>query len=597
MSKIPITNLIPSIKNSIFNAKRNALLNIEQGTKLNSNLKLTIHVLLIFEFSLLSSILHQWIDFKSKIYCPICLSQIYTKSGTYERKWVHFSFKWRVQRYKCDNFKQCKKTYNIYSNTKYKDKPIPPIYQAFTILKIQIKLMNLFSNSIITEIEQKEDISGIKKFDQQTLSADFINLMQFFFINCLNEVQKRLFAGLMAIQLGRGGQKKIHDILGIWPKAIRRGTIELFTKSNNVFIGMPLRASGAGRPKHLDDLNFQKNLMILLEDETAGDPITLLKWTRRSLLKICKNLSLMGINVSSNTVRTTLISKNYSLKVNSKNKSNNADHPLRNAQFEWIKSQRSEFLNTGYPVLSLDGKKKEMIANFKNPGKTWRVKPYETLDHEFPDMIEGMLTPYGIYDLNLNKGWIYAGKNHSTAELAVEALIYWWINNEQYHYLEKILIFCDSGGANSYRSFLWKYTLQELFVDRFRISVHVSHYPPGTSKWNPIEHKLFSYISINWAGKPLISYETAINYIRSTSTETGLSVNAQLTEKLYTTGKKISRIEFNSINISYFGPNPKWNYCIKPRSKETIKNMKIDLIDFQNRPPASKTIQRRKNLL
>lgn len=567
MKKIPNINFILPHKNYTIKAELNALYKILHWAKF------IIHELFILELLLLTSVLHLSIKFKSKIYCPICLSHNYTKSGKYKREWIKFSFIWKPQRYMCENYKKCKKTYSIYSNTKFKNKPIPPIFVEFVFLRKQVKIMDFLSELIKLRIDLIEEKSISDNINQQTLSADFIDTMQFFFINCLNEVQKRLFAGLMTIQMGRGSYKTLYNNLGIWPKTIRRGLNELESKSNSVFIGKRIRKPGAGRKK-IANSNFKKILNKLMEGDVAGDPITGIKWGRKSLNRLKYGFLQNSFNVSQSTIRKYLKLEGFSLRVNSKVISL-SNHPQRNEQFEHIKSIVDEFKSLNYPVISVDGKKSEMIANFRNNGVSWQKSAIKTYDHEFPNLKEGKLTMYGIFDMIQNKGWINCGTNISTTEYAVDSIIWWWEENREfYKNADKILILCDSGGNNSHRSHIWKNMIQERIVNKFNISVYVCHYPPGTSKWNQIEHKLFSYISINWQGIPLTSYELAINYIRTTKTKEGLQVFARLVDKQYKLGISVSEKEKYYLNLTSHEPILDLNYSIAPQKAETLNYLK-----------------------
>ncbi len=299
MKKIPNNNLIQPLKNYTFKTELNALL------KIFHCIKFIINKLFILEFSLLTSIIHLSIKFKSKIYCPLCLSYNYTKSGKYKREWLEFSFIWKPQRYMCENYKKCKKTYSIYSNTKYKNKPVPPIFVEFAFLRKQVKIMDFLSDLINLRIDLTEEKSIRDNINQQTISADFIDSMQFFYINCLNEVQKRLFAGLMTIQMGRGSYKALYNILGIWPKTISRGLIELKSKSNLVITDKRIRMPGAGR-KMIDNENFKKSVNKLMDGYVRGDPNTSIKCGRKSFSSLKHGFLKNNINVYQSTIKKYL---------------------------------------------------------------------------------------------------------------------------------------------------------------------------------------------------------------------------------------------------------------------------------------------------
>lgn len=299
---------------------------------------------------------------------------------------------------------------------------------------------------------------------------------------------------------------------------------------------------------------------------TAGDPMTSLKWTRKTLVKISKALKKSGIDVSPNSVARLLRQLDYRLRVNHK-KISGSKNPDRDRQFHRIEKTRRDFEKKKLPVVSIDAKKKEMVGLFKNQGKTWTQKALMVKDHDFRSDAIGMAIPYGILDLQANCGHVFVGNSHETSLFAAESLARWWKKEGLLRYPdnEQLLILADGGGSNGSRTRAWKVALQEKLVDPFGLSVTVCHYPPKTSKWNPIEHKLFSEISKNWEGQPLESYETILKYIRTTTTKTGLTVKASLIKKNYQTGIKISDATMKSLNIRADKLLPKWNYTIEPR--------------------------------
>lgn len=279
-----------------------------------------------------------------------------------------------------------------------------------------------------------------------------------------------------------------------------------------------------------------------------------------------------GIQVSPTTVRSIMTEMHYSLKINYKKIESNPktvtpqSRKRRNCQFEYISEMRGLFMEGGHTIISVDAKKREMIGNFKNNGATWCKEATEVNVYDFKSLSEGVFIPYGIYDVTKNKGFIVGGTSYNTSEFAVNAICK-WLNFELKHReypMESLLILADGGGSNSSTNKLWKLCLQEKICDPFEISVTVCHYPPGTSKYNPIEHRLFSEISKNWAGKPLRSYETALNYVRSTKTATGLTVKARIDKKQYKKGIKILDDEMEGINIKNHNVLPEWNYTILP---------------------------------
>jgi len=303
--------------------------------------------------------------------------------------------------------------------------------------------------------------------------------------------------------------------------------------------------------------------------ETAGDPITGLKWTRKTTGKIAAELRGLGIDVSPRTVARLLVQMGYSLRVNHKKlarvcKSTPED---RNAQFEHIAQLREDFTARGLPVISVDTKKKELVGLFKNPGTAWSNKPVEVNDHDFLSEAIGKAVPYGIYDINANCGTVYVGTSRDTAEFAVDAVERWWLEEGRHRYpgASELAILADGGGSNSSTNRLWKYSLYHRLTLRHGLTVTVAHYPPGASKWNPIEHRLFAEISKNWAGRPLDSYQTIINYIQTTSTTTGLRVRAHLVTKVYDTGTKITDAQMRDLGLVKDKALPRWNYTLGPR--------------------------------
>lgn len=302
-----------------------------------------------------------------------------------------------------------------------------------------------------------------------------------------------------------------------------------------------------------------------MEYETAGDPVTGLKWTRKTTQKIAEELLSIGISVSRTTVGSLLKEMNFSLKVNHKKLATNSGDD-RDLQFQYIRHKREKFANLGNPTISVDAKKKELVGQFKNPGAAWNQEPVAVHDHDFRSLAKGIAVPYGVYDVLANEGCIFVGTSRDTAQFAVDAIERWWATQgcRQYPNTTDLLILADSGGSNGSRLRLWKSQLQEKLCDRHGITVTVTHYPPGTSKWNPIEHRLFSEISKNWAGKPLDSYETILKYIRTTTTTTGLKVKAEFVRKKYCTGVKIPDSRMRELNLVHHEILPLWNYTLSP---------------------------------
>lgn len=303
----------------------------------------------------------------------------------------------------------------------------------------------------------------------------------------------------------------------------------------------------------------------LLADSTAGDPITGTKWTRKTLRQLSRELRRKGLRVGRNTLRRLLKARHYALRANRKRLTNERN-PDRDRQMRYIARVRRAFQKAGKPVISVDAKKRELVGNFKNAGRTWRQQPLEVLETDFRSDAKGLALPYGIYDLTRNAGYVVIGVSHETAEFAVAAIRTWWVEVGQqlYRAQHHLLIQADDGGANDSRSWLWKANLQAL-ADEFGLALTVTHYPAGASKWNPIEHRLFCFISLNWAGQPLVSYATILNFIRTTRTESGLRCQARLDRTPYATGLKITAEKKASINLKRRRLFPNWNYTIVPR--------------------------------
>jgi hypothetical protein len=299
-----------------------------------------------------------------------------------------------------------------------------------------------------------------------------------------------------------------------------------------------------------------------MEHHTAGDPITGLKWTRKTTLKISQELHKAGLSVSPKTVARLLKELKFSLRVNHK-KLAGKSNPYRNQQFEYILRMRQHWERSGLPIASIDSKKKEMVGRFKNPGTTWERAPVAVNDHDFKSNADGTAIPWGLYDTALNRGHVFVGTSHETAAFAVSALALWWTYTGLQDYpkakQKHLLILADGGGSNGSRNRAWKHQLQTRFCNRFDIKVTVCHYPPGTSKWNPIEHRLFSEISKNWAGQPLESYETILNFISTTKTKTGLTVTATLLEGDFPLGVKTSAAQMAELHLLPHRVLPLWN--------------------------------------
>lgn len=303
-----------------------------------------------------------------------------------------------------------------------------------------------------------------------------------------------------------------------------------------------------------------------MRDETAGEPIGGLKWTRKTTKKIAKTLERIGIHVSANTVARLLKQLKFRLRVNHKKRST-ASPVDRDRQFRRIKRLREHFALQGDPIISVDAKKRELVGNFKNAGVAWRQQARETLDHDFRSDAKGIAIPYGLYDPVADQGFVVVGTSRGTAEFAVECLATWWRVQGRIRYPDSkhLLVLADGGGGNGSRCTVWMARLQEKVCDRYGITVTVCHYPPGTSKWNPVEHFLFNHISSNWEGEPLENYEKILKFIRTTKTEAGLKVRAILNTKEYPKGVKVSDEDMAALSIRRHRRLPKWNYTITPR--------------------------------
>jgi hypothetical protein len=325
---------------------------------------------------------------------------------------------------------------------------------------------------------------------------------------------------------------------------------------------------------------IREKIQEILRDEVAGDPIDGTRWTRKTTQSISEELFSHGIEVSANTVGRLLHEMDFSLKTNRKNiesgfKRKHAERARRNRQFMLIAAKRRKFETAALPIISVDGKKRELIGNFKNAGRTWRRKAREVKDHDFPSDADAVALPYGIYDPRRNSGMVMVGTSRETAEFAVDAIEHWWRSYGKKHYpgATELLILADSGGANSARCRLWRCELQQKLCNRHGLRVSVCHYPPGASKWNPIEHRLFSEVSKNWQGVPLESYNVALNYISTTKTNTGLTVSAKLNSKVYEKGQEVTEQEMKLLNIRAHRTLPEWNYTITPYAQKQLRKM------------------------
>jgi len=386
----------------------------------------------------------------------------------------------------------------------------------------------------------------------------------------LNERSRRLWAATEASALGYGGILAVHRATGISQNTIRCGLRELENETSNPLTPARIRQSGSGRKRiEQREPGIVAALDQLVEPSSRGEPQCCLRWTCKSVNQLATALQGQGYLVSTMTVYNLLKEMGYSLQSNRKTQEGN-QHPERNQQFQQIARQVEAFQQQHRPVISIDAKKKENIGQFKAVGQEWQPKgePTPVKTHDFPDKSLGKAIPYGIYDLTQNQGWVNVGIDHDTAEFAVESIRRWWQQLGQAHYprCKHLLITADCGGSNGYRNRLWKLKLQE-FADESGLTLHVCHFPPGTSKWNKIEHRLFCHITTNWRGKPLTSLETVIQLISNTTTQTGLEVHAQMDNNLYPTGIQVTDAQFNAITIQRCRFHGDWNYRIMPRNR------------------------------
>jgi hypothetical protein len=383
----------------------------------------------------------------------------------------------------------------------------------------------------------------------------------------LNEKQKRLFLGSLAKEYGRGGVKKVCEISGSSPHTVIKGKQEIERGLDEE--DKSIRKSGGGR-KRLETEYPQLPTWIeaIVSDETYGNPENPLVWTTKSLRNIQEAvLSRHAVYVSFKSIGTQLKTLGYSLQGNRKMLQAGESHPDRNAQFEYINATAKAYLAKGQPVISVDTKKKELVGNFANKGQEYRPQkqPRLVADHDFPvgEMLK--VAPYGIYVMNDNSAFVNLGTSRDTGEFAGASIGRWWdaVGKPSFPRARTLHINCDSGGSNGCRARLWKYQLQQ-FANRTKLRLHVTHLPPGTSKWNKVEHKLFCFISKNWAGKPLVDIETVVNLIANTTTRTGLKVICRTDTNEYMPAQKVSDTDFEAINIFKILPHCEWNYIIAP---------------------------------
>lgn len=382
----------------------------------------------------------------------------------------------------------------------------------------------------------------------------------------LDERGRRRYAAAEALAAGHGGISAVSQITGVARSTIGRGLVELrdgaTTEPDRV-----RRPGGGRKPLTVKDATLLDDLRGLVEPSTRGDPQTPLLWTAKSLRNIAAGLRELGHQISHSVVGELLRSLGYSLQANRKTREG-GNHPDRDAQFAYINERVKIALAAGEPAIFVDTKKKELVGDFKNAGREWRPKgsPEPVRVHDFLIKQLGRAVPYGVYDIGENAGWVSVGVDHDTASFAVNAIRCWWqtMGQARYPNAKRLLITADGGGSNGTRLRLWKLELQRL-ADELGLAITVCHLPPGTSKWNKIEHRLFSFITQNWRGKPLISHQVIVELIAATSTKTGLKVRCQLDQNTYPAGIKVSNAELQGVNLTRHDFHGEWNYTINPK--------------------------------
>ena len=382
----------------------------------------------------------------------------------------------------------------------------------------------------------------------------------------LNEAQARWFVADKALDLGRGGVSRLSAVTGMSRTTITRAIGELRARGALMPAAMGrVRREGAGRKRvEESDPEVKKLIVGIVDETTAGDPMSLLRWTSKSTRTIAEELARRGHRIDAVTVGRCLSDLGYSLQANVKTKEG-PQHAARDEQFRYINRLVTAYIKAGDPVISVDTKKKELVGDFRNAGRTWRRHgdPVAVNVHDFPHLGRGKAVPYGAYDIARNRAVVNVGVSHDTAEFAVESIRRWWRldGRRLYRDSRRLLICADSGGSNGHKLRVWKLGLQSL-ADEIAMPITVCHYPPGTSKWNKIEHRLFSFISINWRGRPLVNYETVVNLIGATTTRTGLRVKAVLDRRTYDKGVKVTDDAMHEVRLRRHRLRPDWNYTI-----------------------------------
>ena len=383
----------------------------------------------------------------------------------------------------------------------------------------------------------------------------------------LDEQQRRWYMAVESQRLGHGGTELMNTITGMDKKTILRGRKEMEAGLE----GRPknrVRVKGGGRQK-IEEKNDEivDQLKEAIKDLTAGDPMNHeCKWVRFSLRPLCREMMKLGCDVSLMTLKRLLKDNDYALRANVKSQEAGSNHPDRDIQFRYIAKMKEEFRAAGLPIISIDTKKKEQVGNFKNTGRVWGQEAEQVNGHDFRSQADGLAVPYGIYDFIRNCGMVCVGKSADTPEFAVDAVKQWWLvqGKAAYPCADRLLILADAGGSNGARPRMWKKQLQTQLANLLGLTVTICHYPTGCSKYNPIEHRLFSYISSNWAGVPLRTFDTVLNFIRGTVTTTGLKVEAYLNDKIYEKGLKVTDAEMSELNLVRSEVCPQWNYTIQP---------------------------------
>jgi hypothetical protein len=386
----------------------------------------------------------------------------------------------------------------------------------------------------------------------------------------LDERACRYWAATEALELGHGGIQAVAEATGLGERTVRRGCEQLRQGDDGTASGVRrIRKPGGGRKALTErDQNLGMALEALVEPTTRGDPMSPLRWTCKSTRKLAQTLTDQGHGISHTKVAQLLEELDYSLQSTRKNLEG-ASHPDRDTQFRYINRCVKTFQRAAQPVISVDAKKKELVGPFANGGEEYQVKgqPEQVRTHDFADKELGKVCPYGVYDLTANRGWVNVGVDHDTAQFAVESIRRWWVQMGKACYPDAraLLITADGGGSNSSRSRLWKVELQKL-ADEMRLAIYVRHFPPGTSKWNKIEHRMFCHITQNWRGRPLIDHEVIVNLIGNTTTRAGLTIQATLDKNTYPTGIVVRDCDLRAVNLTpakFHGKD--WNYAINPK--------------------------------